>query len=132
MSAVIQPVKPRAVSLYTGISVPPGASKVHRFAWQSPRWWEWLSYRKLRCPANHHIPNNYELDSNGSGRIRCNEPMQGGHGGCGLWVWATRLPGAGHIVIEVTERDLDVLAKFSTVSEKIDYLGIFEQLERLK
>jgi len=36
------------------------------------------------------------------------------------------------LVIEVTERDLPELSRLSTASDKLDYLGIFEQLERVR
>ena len=57
-------------TLYAGGPVPPGASHVHRYSWQRPRWWDYMAFRKIHCPAKHHIPNNYEIDQDGSGRIR--------------------------------------------------------------
>jgi len=91
-----------------------------------------MELRKLRCPAGHHFPNHYEVDPDDSGRIRCNDRSIKMPGGCGLWVWAVRLRGNGHLVVEVTERDLAELSRLSTASDKLDYLGIFEQLERVK
>jgi hypothetical protein len=105
---------------------------VRRHSWQQPRWWDWLDFRKLRCPAGHHLPNTYEIDEEGSGRMRCGKAIDGAPGGCGLWIWAVRLRGSGHLVVEVTERDLKEMARLVTVSDRLDYLGIFEQLERVR
>ena len=124
----MQPVS----SLYTGGIVPPGAAHVHRYQWQKPRWWDWLEFRKLRCPAGHHLPNHYEIDEDGSAKLRCNDKSVKMPGGCGLWVWAGRLRGNGHLVIEVSERDLKELTRLTTMSDKLDYLAIFEQLERVR
>lgn len=128
------PLRPQPLSsLYpAGGYIPPGAAFVHRSAWQRPRWWEWLEFRHLKCPAGHHLPNTYEIDEDSSTRIRCSKNVAGAAGGCGLWIWAARLRGHGHIVVEVAEADLKSLARFATVSEKLDYLGIFAQLERMR
>jgi hypothetical protein len=114
-------------SLYAGIIAPPGAVRIRRHAHQRPRWWEWMEYRKIRCPAGHHLPNDYEVDEEGSARLRCNQPMTGERGGCGLWVWTTRMRGSGHFVIEITERDFTQLARLKDASERLNYLGIFRQ-----
>lgn len=128
-----RPTQPVPAELYPpGGVIPPGASIVRRAPWQRPRWWEWLEFRHLKCPAGHHLPNTYEIDEQSATRIRCSQHVAAAPGGCGLWVWATRLPGHGHLVIEVTERDLKQLAKLTTTSEKLDYLAIFEQLERVR
>ena len=119
-------------ALYSGGIVPPGAAHVHRFPWQRPRWWDYVEARKLRCPAGHHLPNTYEIDEDGSGCIRCNDRSVKLPGGCGLWVWALRLRGGSHMVVEVTERDLKALRELSHASEKLAYLAIFEQLERIR
>jgi len=133
MATTTMPPRPPLSSLYpAGGYIPPGASLVHRFSWQRPRWFEWLKYRQLKCPAGHHLPNNYEIDEDGSGRIRCLEPIAGMRGGCGLWVWVTRIRGHGHIVVEVTERDLAAMGELSNPSQKLDYLAVFEQLERVR
>lgn len=53
--------------------------------------------------------------------------MTGERGGCGLWVWTTRMRGSGHFVIEITERDFTQLARLKDASERLNYLGIFRQ-----
>ena len=78
------------------------------------------------------MKNTYEIDEDSSTRIRCEKFIHNTRAECGLWVWAVRLRGKGHIVVEVTERDLKHLALLTTSSDKLDYLAIFGQLERVR
>jgi len=47
-------------------------------------------------------------------------------------VWATRLHGNGHIVIETTEIDIAELRQFRDPSAVIAHLGVFAQLARVR
>lgn len=127
-----RPVQPIPDGLYPPGRIPPGAYHVRRAPWQTPRWWEWCELRHLICPAGHHLKNTRGIDQSNSARVRCGEWLHDERAECGLWIWATRLHGNGHIVIETTERDLPQLRQLRDPTAVIAHFGVFAQLARVR
>lgn len=92
------------------------------------RWWAWAdSYRRVRCPRGHSIPNTFEVPE--SGFVRCNKWVAEEHAECGRWVFLLCIRGDGVIVCEVTLEDKGKMRKLDTPAAMVSYLGLFEKPE---
>ena len=83
--------------------------------------------RRLTCGNSppHHLKNIVNIDETGS--IRCSHWIAEEHRECGLWIWVVSFRGGGYLVADVSLEDLKHLKTLSTPSERIAYLGIFEE-----
>jgi hypothetical protein len=88
------------------------------------RFWRFVNFRRVMCPAGHHI--KHDFDFNEVGFIPCRHWMGDEKRECGRWIFLFAIRGGGIIEVEVWDMaDKDKIKELSTPAQMIEYLGIF-------
>lgn len=91
----------------------------------APRWWDFVKAGRLFCPAQHHMPNTFDVTE--AGFTQCREWVHDSHRRheCGLWLFLFAIRGGGIVAAAVSPEEKRAMKDLSTPAEMIEYLGIF-------
>jgi len=92
------------------------------------RLWDFTHRHRLRCPAGHHIPNNFDIYK-GVAFTRCVKWIAAEKRECCRWLWVYAIDGGGAIVCEVKQDEKELLGTMSSTTEMLNYLGIWNDSE---